>query len=79
MGLEYQICYNGGAQGGKCNQYRFPYRHYVPPPPTAGGNLKIQFLKTIFFNFYFFKVTLSVRDWSLITGRGGYKMGKSRV
>ena len=40
VGLENQICYNGGAQGTNCNQYRFPHRHYVPPPPTAGGNLK---------------------------------------
>ena len=40
MGLEYHVCYNGGAHESKCKQYRFPHRHYVPPPPIAGGNLK---------------------------------------
>ena len=24
----------------KKKRYRFPQRHYVPPPLTAGGNLK---------------------------------------
>ena len=40
MGLEHQVCYNGGAQGSKCTQRRFPHRHYVPQPPTAGGKPK---------------------------------------
>ena len=41
MGLENQVCYNGGAQGSKCKQSRFPLIGAIaPPPPAAGGNLK---------------------------------------
>ena len=41
MGLENQVCYNGGAQEIKCKQSRFPLiGANAPPPPAAGGNLK---------------------------------------
>ena len=45
MGLDYQVCYNGGAQGTKCKQRRLSQQemaigatHLKPPP--AGENLK---------------------------------------
>ena len=37
MGLENQVCYNGGAQGTKCTQSRFPL---IGAIAQAGGNLK---------------------------------------
>ena len=45
MGLEYQVCYNGGAQGSKCKQSRFSQQETAfgadaPPPPPAGGKPK---------------------------------------
>ena len=40
MGLEYQVCYNGGAHESKYKQSRFPLIGAIaPPPPAAGGNL----------------------------------------
>ena len=51
MGLENQVCYNGGAHGIKYKQSRFPLiGANAPPPPTAGGNLKF---------FYFFCIWFS--------------------
>ena len=41
MGLENQVCYNGGAHGTKYKQSRFPLIIAIaPPPPAVGGNLK---------------------------------------
>ena len=69
MGLEYQVCYNGGAQGSKCTQSRFPLIGAIaPPPPAAGGNLK-RYVKICENNRYPEKVC-GVIDSVLNLGKG---------
>ena len=59
------------ADHGHCRQM-----HYGYSIPDWLGSMKVVFTSNWEWKSMEYP---AVRDWSLITGRGGYKMGKSRV